>query len=205
MELKNRKGLFPWLVGYPHLTDKEIETGRSRSSQLWFPMCSSLYDGSHLEDKVKQHILVHLYAFMGDPKFGSFSTYNQHSWVVTTSPNTLLWSKTLWEPSTLYSKTVLKSVESSMKSVENFLTAPQVSISNFIYIFKNFKLICFMCMSVLFVCVFVHHLSSWCRWRCEEGIGFPETGAIECQEVPCGCYKLNPGLFKKKWFSALNI
>lgn len=33
-----------------------------------------------------------------------------------------------------------------------------------------------MCLSIVFACMSVDHIPSWCPWRLQEGIRFPGTG-----------------------------
>lgn len=42
-----------------------------------------------------------------------------------------------------------------------------------------------MCMGVLAVCTFVHHLHAYCPWRPEESMGSPGTGIMDGYEPPC--------------------
>ena len=41
-------------------------------------------------------------------------------------------------------------------------------------------------MTVLPVCMCVHHVHSWYLWRSEAAVGSPGTGAADNRKLPCG-------------------
>jgi hypothetical protein len=61
-----------------------------------------------------------------------------------------------------------------------------------------------MCMSVLPVCMCVHHICAWYPWR-PEGVRFLGPGVIDSCEPPRGCWESNPSSLKKQvLLTALN-
>jgi hypothetical protein len=48
-----------------------------------------------------------------------------------------------------------------------------------------------MCMSILLLCMCVHHIHVWNLQKQEEDIGWPETGVTDSCEPPCEFWELN--------------
>lgn len=59
-------------------------------------------------------------------------------------------------------------------------------------VFK-FYLLYFVCVSVLLICMSVHHLHLWYPERAEERVRSPDNGFRDSYEPPCRCLELNPG------------
>lgn len=57
-----------------------------------------------------------------------------------------------------------------------------------------FKIIHFMCMSVLPSCIYIYHVLYWCLRRSKEGVESPRTEITDSIELTCGCWewKLSP-------------
>lgn len=61
-------------------------------------------------------------------------------------------------------------------------------------IFNDFKIVSlFHVLNALSICKYAHYVHAWCRWRLEEDIGSPGTGAIDSSKLSCGCRKSNLG------------
>jgi hypothetical protein len=61
-----------------------------------------------------------------------------------------------------------------------------------------------MCVAALLACMCVYHLSAWCLWRPEEGVGSPE---LEIQMYVSHCVdagSIIQVLWKSSQFSSLN-
>jgi hypothetical protein len=47
--------------------------------------------------------------------------------------------------------------------------------------------------SILYECIFVHHMCAWCPQKSEEGIGPPRTRVKNGGKPPCECWESNMG------------
>lgn len=50
-----------------------------------------------------------------------------------------------------------------------------------------------MCMGVLFTCMSMHHLHSWCLQKPEGVIESPESRVMDSYELLCGGWEFNSG------------
>lgn len=55
-----------------------------------------------------------------------------------------------------------------------------------------------MCVGVLLVCMYVHHMCAWSLKRPEEGLRSPGTVLQDDCKPPCRCWKLNLGTLEEQ-------